>query len=332
MSETLPPPPYPADTKSKGWRFELDLEQLTQSDTWALAGPLARPWLLMLWTTAWQQQPCGALTDDDEIIAARVGMPLELFQEHRKVLMRGWAKASDGRLYHPIITQRVLAMMGKRDAEKIRKANYRARQAASHPPAESREEGGSPPMSHGTTEGRTQDSGGSDATRTSTSTRGIGIPPLEAKDQQNSARTEARASVTEVSHGTEAGRACFAMRKAGLMDANPAHPTLLALLTQGMSTDELVAAAQTAVGKGKGFAYALSVAEGRRRDAATVGSLPAVQIPADLARTTVPGRQGKDPTLAALDRDDALATRPSAEVRAKMAELLGKRPAEQGAS
>ncbi len=53
------PPPYAADTRAKGWRFELDYEQIEQSSTWALAGPEARPWLLMLWLSAWRQVGIG---------------------------------------------------------------------------------------------------------------------------------------------------------------------------------------------------------------------------------------------------------------------------------
>ncbi|MFM2287424.1 MAG: hypothetical protein RL684_567, partial [Pseudomonadota bacterium] len=54
------PAPYQADTRAKGWRFELDYEQIEQSSTWssamtlALEGlPLARPFLLAMWYAAW---------------------------------------------------------------------------------------------------------------------------------------------------------------------------------------------------------------------------------------------------------------------------------------
>ena len=59
------------------------------------------------------------------------------------------------------------------------------------------------------------------------------------------------------------------MRQAGLADANPSHPKLLALLAAGITLDELWQAASEAVQKKKGFAYALALAEGRRRDATT---------------------------------------------------------------
>ena len=109
------PPPYPSDTKAKGWRFELDIEQVMQSDTWAVASPELRPWLLMIWTISWQQVPCGSLPDDDEIIAARIGMKLAQFAKNKSILLRGWKLADDGRLYHPTITQRVLEKLKNKD-------------------------------------------------------------------------------------------------------------------------------------------------------------------------------------------------------------------------
>ena len=71
---------------------------------------------------------------------------------------------------------------------------------------------------------------------------------------------------------TRAAAATLAMRAAGLADANPAHPTLLALLQAGVTDTDLAGAAAVAVGKGKGFAYALAVADGWRRDAVSAGA------------------------------------------------------------
>lgn len=126
MSE-LPAPPYPADTKAKGWRFELDYEQIEQSDTWDLAGAEVRPWLLMMWLTAWRQVPAGSMPVDEGVIAAKLGMPAKAWAKHRAVLLRGWWKASDGRLYHPTLAKRVYEMMGRRRSDSDRKARERAR-------------------------------------------------------------------------------------------------------------------------------------------------------------------------------------------------------------
>lgn len=69
-----------------------------------------------------------------------------------------------------------------------------------------------------------------------------------------------------------------AMRSAGLPDVSATHPKLQALLSSGLSSAELASAALYAAKKGQGFAYALATAEGRRRDAAAVGALPAAPV------------------------------------------------------
>lgn len=152
--------PYPLDTRAKGWRFSLDYERIRQSDTWALATPDARPWLLMLWMVAWEQTPCGSLPNDDELIAARIGMPPESFSPIRKSLMRGWEKGSDGRLYHKVITELVLEMIETKNKERDRKAAYRQRQGSPRDV---------PRDNHGTDGDVPRESGGSDDTGTVTS-------------------------------------------------------------------------------------------------------------------------------------------------------------------
>lgn len=141
--DALIEPPYPADTRAKGWRFDLDYEQIDQSSTWALAGAEVRPWLLMLWFTAWKQTPCASLPADENVIAAMIGMPPKLWAKHSKVLLRGWAKAADGRFYHKVLTKKVLDMLGKRRSETERKAAYRR---------------GTSALSRGTDDGQTADS------------------------------------------------------------------------------------------------------------------------------------------------------------------------------
>lgn len=165
--------PYPPETRAKGWRFELDLERIEQSDTWALASPDLRPWLLMLWSVSWKQLPCGSMPNDDAIIAARIGMKLPAFQKVREVLLRGWWRADDGRLYHPTVTQRVLAMLETKRKEKDRKAAYRAKVS-----------GNVPLDNHGTTMGQPPDDRGSDPGRDATSTgtgtsTGVNLKPSE---------------------------------------------------------------------------------------------------------------------------------------------------------
>lgn len=120
-------PPYPATTKAGGFKFELDCERIAQSDTWALATTRQRPLLLMLLLIAWQQTPCGSLPADDVLIAARLGMDADAFQNDKAILLRGWCEASDGRLYHPVLTELVLEMMGRKAGNAQRQAAYRQR-------------------------------------------------------------------------------------------------------------------------------------------------------------------------------------------------------------
>lgn len=167
------PIPYPPNTRARGWRFELDPEQVQQSDTWALALPEARPWLLMLWMVAWQQVPCGSMPADDDVIAAKLGMPAKLFAKHKRVLLRGWWLAEDGRLYHDTITERVSDMLKRKEGERKRKADYRAKMEAQRKAEASPQ---CPEMSRGTDAGQTRERPGKDDTGTGTGT-GTGLIP-----------------------------------------------------------------------------------------------------------------------------------------------------------
>ncbi len=224
------PVPYPADTRAKGWRFELDYERVRQSDTWALTPAEYRPWLLMLWMVAWEQTPCGSMPEDDGLICARIGMAPKAFAKAKPSLMRGWWRAADGRLYHRVITERVLEMLEWRRKEADRKRGHRGKTPN---PA---------PVPRDTT--GTDDTGTGTGTGTIPSLRSGGAPATP-------------------------GEACKAMKSAGLQGVSPSHPKLIALLDAGITVDELTDAAAHAVKTQKPFAYALATAEGRRRDSAT---------------------------------------------------------------
>lgn len=143
-ASTAPAVPYPADTRAKGWSFDLNYERIEQSDTWALATPDMKPWLLMVWLTAWRQAPCGSLPNDDELIAARIGMPVRQLQANRDILLRGWQLHEDGRLYHKVVTEQVKTMLDKRGAEAKRKQNWREKNQGLAPNVP-RDTSGTPP-------------------------------------------------------------------------------------------------------------------------------------------------------------------------------------------
>jgi len=289
------PIPYPSDTKAKGWRFELDLEQVMQSDTWALAAPDMRPWLLMMWTVAWQQTPCGSMPSEDTLIVARLGCTAKVYEKMKAVLLRGWWLAEDGRIYHDTITQRVLDMLTRKDAERNRKAEYRARKEAERKAAADIQKTGAdvqsrPKVSHGTDAGRTRESGGSDATGTGT---GTGLISKEEKlSHTPSVHPE------NLSHGTDAGhddapdfkpspygQICLAMKAIGIADTSPGNPEFRALVDAGADVEEFMSAAKDSVKKRKGFRYAVGIVASARQQAAELaqqihrGAMPAAPAP-----------------------------------------------------
>ncbi len=73
---------------------------------------------------------------------------------------------------------------------------------------------------------------------------------------------------------TPAGSVCARLKLAGILDVNPSHPRLIALIGAGLSVEEIASIGPEARKKGKGFAWVLATAEGRRRDAAAVPPLP----------------------------------------------------------
>ncbi len=172
-------PPYPATTKAGGFKFELDCERIAQSDTWALAAARQRPLLLMLWFIAWQQTPCGSLPADDMLIAARLGMDAEAFQHDKAILLRGWQEASDGRLYHLVVTELVLEMMSRKAGNAKRQADYRQRRQSASRDGQSDEK-------HGTDAAVTRYSGVSYDTTTTTITTNTSL-----SDERDSTNTHA---------------------------------------------------------------------------------------------------------------------------------------------
>lgn len=242
------PPPYPPDTRAKGWRFELNYEQIDQSDTWALAasaGQEGRPLLLMQWLVAWRQTPCGSLPADESIIAALVGISTKTWAKYRSVLMRGWWKADDGRLYHPTLTQRVAEMMRKRRSDADRQAGRRAKTAAEVP---------------SDTDGLTRESRVTPDGLGSESSTGTGtdIPPTEANASSGGRAPEA--------YGLISG----ALRRAGVPDAAPHNLRFRALVDAGATQDEFCGYATKAVAEADGspFLYLLGIVEGERKRAA----------------------------------------------------------------
>ena len=100
--------------------------------------------------------------------------------------------------------------------------------------------------------------------------RGVSEPPIKPPPSSSSSSSSSSALNTDNLPPTDAGRVCGLMRQAGIADTNPGHPDLLALLAAGATDAEFAGAASGAVGKSKGFAYALGMLKGQRSEAAAL--------------------------------------------------------------
>lgn len=127
VNSELPDPPYPADTVSGAFNFDLDVQRMLSSDTWILLSPDLRPWAQMSWTLSWVRRPCGTWPSDLRIISAHLGCDQKWLEVHRDDVLRGWVMHSDGRLYHPVVTERVLEVLATRSAGRNRSVASRLR-------------------------------------------------------------------------------------------------------------------------------------------------------------------------------------------------------------
>jgi uncharacterized protein YdaU (DUF1376 family) len=108
-----PAPPIPCDVDLRDFRFmPLDVVQLQNSETWAIADGWTAKALINLWTRAWHQVPAGSLPDDDSLLRTWAGVPD--WESVRNVALRGFVKCSDGRLYHRVICEKALAAWNER--------------------------------------------------------------------------------------------------------------------------------------------------------------------------------------------------------------------------
>lgn len=81
------------------------------------------------------------------------------------------------------------------------------------------------------------------------------------------------------------GRICLAMKAAGIADTSPGNPEFRALVDAGADAEEFLSAAKDAVGRKKGFRYALTIVASARVKAAELaqqihrGELPPAETP-----------------------------------------------------
>lgn len=111
IADGPPEPLTPADSDLRDFRFmPLDVVRFAQSDLVAMEDPAAIVAAVLLWGASWHSLPAGSLTNDDRLLAraAGYGRGGAEWALVRDGAMRGWVECSDGRLYHPVVAEKVI--------------------------------------------------------------------------------------------------------------------------------------------------------------------------------------------------------------------------------
>ena len=130
----LAPPPIPADVDLRDFRF-MPLDVLSIRDgRLPLGDPAIFRATMLLWFVAWHQLPAGSLDKDDEWLADHSGAHAD-WPRIRDAVLAGFVEHADGRLYHPVVTEKVLEAWGRKHAKQRLKAADRERKAEAREPA-----------------------------------------------------------------------------------------------------------------------------------------------------------------------------------------------------
>ncbi|HDR9834690.1 TPA: DUF1376 domain-containing protein [Burkholderia multivorans] len=111
----LPDPLTPADCDLRNFReMPIDVPRLLGSDLVHDESPEACWSAMLLWCVSWHEVPAGSMPDNNEWLAKRAGYwhkgKLDpTWNTVREGALHGWIKCNDGRLYHPVLAEKVNA-------------------------------------------------------------------------------------------------------------------------------------------------------------------------------------------------------------------------------
>lgn len=131
-------PPVPVDADLRHYPdMPLEVARLRDSGI-ALADAEVFRCAVLLWCASWHQVPAGSLADDDVELCSLVGLGRDLrtWRKVRNAALRGWHLFADGRLYHPVVCEKVIAGLNStanyewgKACGRVRKENLRRRKA-----------------------------------------------------------------------------------------------------------------------------------------------------------------------------------------------------------
>jgi uncharacterized protein YdaU (DUF1376 family) len=123
MKELRDDPPISSEVDLRRYpTLPLDVQRLRDSDFVALASADEFRAFLLLLSAAWHQIPAGSLPIDDRLLCALAKTEMKSWKKVKLLALRGFVEHSDGRLYHPVLTETVLKSWGTMRIQKSRTA------------------------------------------------------------------------------------------------------------------------------------------------------------------------------------------------------------------
>ncbi|WP_257556446.1 YdaU family protein [Sphingobium sp. CFD-2] len=119
----LPQPLTPAECDLQDFPFmPLHVARLRDSDLAAEESAEALGYALLLWCASWHQLPAGSLPDNEAVLTRLVnlGKDVRTFRKVRAAAMRGFVLCSDGRWYHPVVAEQVVAAWESKQKQRHR--------------------------------------------------------------------------------------------------------------------------------------------------------------------------------------------------------------------
>ena len=129
----LPEPMVPAEVDLRDFAYmPIDIIRLFGSEFHANATDAEWRAGVTLWLKSYHQVPAASIPDDDVALArlAELGRDLKAWKKIKANALRGWNKCADGRLYHPVVAEKVIdgwnakqLHVWKRECDRLRKEN-----------------------------------------------------------------------------------------------------------------------------------------------------------------------------------------------------------------
>lgn len=282
-------PPAPVDTAVNLRKYSympLDVVRLRDSGLAAEASAEGFRCAIILWCAAWHQIPAGSLPDNDAQLAklAGFGRVKREFLKHKPDAMRGWSKHADGRLYHPVVTEKVLEAWQSwlrqcwdREKARIKKAAQRADSQPYYPTLEEWRQ-------HFEATGSTEfpepvcprPVPGDNPARPGAVPGDIGSKGEERRGEET--LTTSSNNPASVENSELATALALALEEIGYSNCSSRSPDVQLAAKQAVTVEELRAAAEGKVGKP--VSYLVSRALGKRSDAAERGGgQPSTVVP-----------------------------------------------------